>query len=79
MNRQEVKAQRTRLNMTQGDVAEEMGMNIHTYRTKESGRSPFTEDEKLDLAHVLQFTPHQMNDFLFDGKLPIGESERPDW
>lgn len=74
MNRKEIKAQRVRLGLTQGTVADAMDMNVHTYRNKEGGRSPFSEDEKLSLARVLQFTPCQTNDFLFDGKLPIGDS-----
>lgn len=71
MNRREIKAQRIRLGLTQENVAAELDMNLHTYRKKESGGSPFSEDEKLSLAQILHFTPEQLNDFLFDGKLPI--------
>ena len=71
MNRREIKAQRIRLGLTQEKVAAELGMNPHTYRKKESGSSPFSEDEKLSLAETLHLDPMQLNDFLFDGKLPI--------
>jgi DNA-binding XRE family transcriptional regulator len=71
MNRREIKAQRIRLGLTQENVATELGMNVHTYRKKENGGSTFSEDEKLSLANVLHLCPEQLNDFLFDGKLPI--------
>lgn len=79
MNRNEVKAQRIRLGYTQGNVAEKMKMNIHTYRKKEAGGSPFKETEKLALARILELTPSQMNAFLFDNKLPIGKNSEPRW
>lgn len=73
MNRLEIKAQRTRLGYTQQEVAERMGMKLRTYQSKECGYSKFREDEKLALARVLELTIYQVNDFLFDGKLPIGK------
>lgn len=69
----EIKGARTRLGFNQQYMAEVIGKSASTYQKKESGVVRFTDKEKLKIAKVLQLTPAQMNDFLFDGELPIGE------
>lgn len=71
MKPNEVKAARVRLGYTQRDVADRLGLTLCTYRVKESGKVNFKDTEKATLARVLELTPSQMNDFLFDGILPI--------
>jgi len=69
----EIKGARTRLGFNQQYMGEVIGKSASTYQKKESGLVRFTDKEKLKIAKVLQLTPAQMNDFLFDGELPIGE------
>lgn len=67
----EIKGARTRLGYTQRDVAEQLGMSLPSYRKKESGYIRFTDKEKADLAVLLMLSPEQINDYLYDGLLPI--------
>lgn len=68
----EIKGARTRLGYTQQYVADELGMTVHSYRKKESGCVKFTDKEKKNLSVVLGLTLDQINDWLYDGLLPIG-------
>ena len=70
----EIKGARTRLGYTQQFVADELGMTVHSYRKKESGCVKFTDEEKKNLSLVLGLTIEQINDWLYDGLLPIGVS-----
>lgn len=72
MMAREIKAARVRKGLTQNYMAEQLGISVHTYQKKESGKVPFTEKQKFRLANVLGFDIVQMNDFLFDRQLPIG-------
>lgn len=69
----EIKGARTRLGYKQSDVAEKLGIPTATYRKKESGESRFTDKEKIALADFLELTPIQLNNYLYDGLLPIGK------
>lgn len=68
----EIKGARTRLGYTQKYVAEQLGMSVYSYQKKESGQVKFTDEEKVALTELLELTLEQFNDYLFDGKLPIG-------
>lgn len=70
MNSNEVKAVIVRKGYSQKDVAELMGMNIHTFRKKINGVMEFKDKEKLALADILELTPQQIFDWLCDGKVP---------
>lgn len=65
----EIKGARTRLGYTQQEVADRLGMKFHSYQKKESGKIKFTEDEKIEVAKVLQLDFEQLDSFLFDGQL----------
>ena len=67
----EIKAARVRLGFTQKNVAEQMKMNVFSYQKKESGAVRFTDSQKIQLAKILQLSNSEMNDFLFNGELPI--------
>ena len=71
----EIKGARTRLGYTQQFVADELNLSLPSYRKKESGKVKFTDEEKMGLAKVLQLSPYQTNDYLYDGILPIGKLE----
>lgn len=75
MNTLEIKGARVRKNLTQASVAEKLGMKQTTYSAKENGRSKFSDKEKIALASLLELTPDQMNEFLYDGMLPLYPSE----
>ena len=55
-------------------MADNLGISVATYRKKESGVIRFTDKEKAAVTKLLELTPAQMNDFLFDGELPIGSA-----
>lgn len=68
----EIKGARARLGYKQQYMADNLGISVATYRKKESGVIRFTDKEKIQVTKILELTPAQMNDFLFDGELPIG-------
>jgi len=67
----EIGGARKRLRITQQEVANRLGIPLPTYIKKERGESPFTDTQKVELAKILDWTPLQMNRFLYDGLLPI--------
>ena len=67
----EIKGARARLGYKQQYMADNLGLSVATYRKKESGVIRFTDKEKIMVTKLLELTPDQMNDFLFDGELPI--------
>lgn len=79
----EIKGARTRLGYTQQYVADQLGISVHSYQKKESGKIKFTETEKFEVARLLELDLEQLNDYLLDGqlddffvrKLPIGIAE----
>ena len=68
----EIKGARARLGYKQRQMAEMLGIPTSSYCNKENGVVRFTEEEKVKVAELLGFSPQQMNDYLFDGILPIG-------
>lgn len=67
----EIKGARARLGYKQQYMADNLEISVATYRKKESGVIRFTDKEKIMVTKLLELTPAQMNDFLFDGELPI--------
>lgn len=72
----EIKGARARLGYKQRHMAEKLGIPVSSYCNKENGVAKFTDVEKVKVAELLGFTPEQMNDFLFDGILPIGSQRQ---
>ena len=70
----EIKGARARLGYKQQFMADNLGISVATYRKKESGVIRFTDKEKAAVTKLVGLTPAQMNDFLFDGELPIGSA-----
>lgn len=68
-----VKCQRMRLGLTQSDVAKEMGVATRSYCNMENGLTKMTDAEKVHLMNVLKMSLRQMNDWLYDGVLPIDD------
>lgn len=67
----EIKGARTRLGLKQSEVAYQLGISLSSYQKKESGRIPFTEAQKFQLAKVLKLTPMQTDVWLFDGQFGV--------
>lgn len=65
----EIKGARTRLGYTQQNLADVLGISVHSYRKKESGACKFTEKEKFEIARILGFSLSQLDEILFDGEL----------
>jgi Predicted transcriptional regulators len=68
----EIKGARTRLGYTQQYMADHLAISVHSYRKKESGVVKFADSEKVTVAKLLGLSPTQVNDFFFDGQLPVG-------
>lgn len=66
-----IKGRVRELGYTQQFMADSLGMNYNTYRAKENGKIRFSDVEKVKLAELLEWTPAQLNDYLYDGLLPI--------
>lgn len=71
----EIKGARARLGYKQQFMADSLGISLPSYRQKESGFRRFTDAEKAKVGKILQLTPYQINDFLYDGILPIEKAE----
>lgn len=70
----EIKGARTRLGYTQREVADRLDISVDTYRKKEKGVIKFTDPEKVTVTKLFGLTAQQVNDFFFDGQLPIGNA-----
>lgn len=71
----EIKGARTRLGYTQQYMADRLDISLDTYRKKEKGVIKFADTEKVTVAKLLELTAQQVNDFFFDGQLPIGNAQ----
>lgn len=69
----EIKGARTRLGISQSEVAKQLGMESQTYQKKESGKLSFTEEQKFQLAKILGLNPMQVDDWLFDGQFGVSK------
>ena len=72
MKPREIKGARTRLGYTQQFMADQLNMTKDSYAKRETGVVRFTDKQKVQVARLLELTPWQMNDYLYDGELPIG-------
>ena len=66
----EIKGARTRLGLSQKDMAKQLNIAEPSYSKKECGRTRFTDSEKVIVAQVLGLTAAQVNDYFFDGMMP---------
>ena len=59
MMAREIKAARVRKGLTQNYMAEQLGISVHTYQKKESGKVPFTEKQKTNFHSAPPLNSHQ--------------------
>ena len=70
MNTLELEIARRRKGKTRRDMAGAIGKCLNAYAKKETGKTPFTDEEKLALAVELDLTMEQFSVIFFDDKLP---------
>lgn len=79
MEPREIKGARTRLGLTQQEMAAIIGCETDSYSKKERGAIKFSDREKVLVARTLGLSYQQMNDYLFDGVLPTVSEENVVW
>ena len=79
MKPNEIKGARTRLGLTQEHMATELEISVSSYQKKEGGIVKFSDEEKVKVAKILELSPKQMNDYLYNGMLPIGNVSVGNW
>lgn len=67
---------RKMLGLTQQNVADHLGLKLPTYVTKEKGQTSFTDEQKVALAKLFNWSPSEMNVYLYNGQLPIGSDAK---
>ena len=66
-----IKGARTRLGLSQKYMAQQLNITEASYGKKERGLVRFTDPEKVTVARLLSLTAAQVNDYFFDGMMPI--------
>lgn len=67
----EIKGARTRLGLSQKYMAQQLNITEASYGKKERCLVRFTDPEKVTVARLLSLTAAQVNDYFFDGMMPI--------
>ena len=67
----EIKGARTRLGLSQKYMAQQLNITEASYGKKERGLVRFTDPEQVTVARLLSLTAAQVNDYFFDGMMPI--------
>ena len=67
----EIKGARTRLGLSQKYMAQQLNITEASYGKKERGLVRFTDPEKVTVDRLLSQTAAQVNDYFFDGMMPI--------
>lgn len=67
----EIKGARTRLGLSQKYMADKLNIAQDSYGKKERGIVRFTDPEKVIVAQVLGLTASQVNEYFFDGMMPM--------
>lgn len=69
MTNLELKAERTRLGLTQNDMASLLSISVPSYCQKENGNRPFTQKEISIIAEKLSLSPERLVLIFFTPKL----------
>ena len=64
-----LKSKRILLNLTQEEIAKEVGINIKSYNLKENGKREFTLDEAKKISNLLELNLNEVNDIFFDSSI----------
>ena len=63
------KSKRILFNLTQEEIAKEVGINIKSYNLKENGKREFTLDEAKKISNLLELNLNEVNDIFFDSSI----------
>ena len=69
MGRRILKSKRILFNLTQEEIAKEVGINIKSYNLKENGKREFTLDEAKKISNLLKLNLNEVNDIFFDSSI----------
>ena len=64
-----LKSKRILFNLTQEEIAKEVGINIESYNLKENGKREFTLDEAKKISNLLKLNLNEVNDIFFDSSI----------
>lgn len=64
-----LKSKRILFDLTQEEIAKEVGINIKSYNLKENGKREFTLDEAKKISNLLELNLNEVNDIFFDSSI----------
>ena len=64
-----LKSKRILFDLTQEEIAKEVGINIKSYNLKENGKREFTLDEAKKISNLLKINLNEVNDIFFDSSI----------
>ena len=64
-----LKSKRILFDLTQEEIAKEVGNNIKSYNLKENGKREFTLDEAKKISNLLKLNLNEVNDIFFDSSI----------
>jgi len=64
-----LKSKRILFNLTQEEIAKEVGINLKSYNLKENGKREFTLDEAKKISNLLELSLNEVNDIFFNSSI----------
>lgn len=64
-----LKSKRILFNLTQEEIAREVGINLKSYNLKENGKREFTLDEAKKISSLLKLNLNELNDIFFNSTI----------
>ena len=64
-----LKSKRVLFDLTQEEIAKELGITIKSYNAKENGKREFTLDEAKKISNLLELNLNEVNDLFFDSSI----------
>ena len=64
-----LKSKRILFDLTQEEIAKEVGINIKSYNLKENGKRECTLDEAKKISNLLKLNLNEVNDIFFDSSI----------
>ena len=64
-----LKSKRILFDLTQEEIAKEVGINIKSYNLKENGKREFTLDEAKKISNLLKLNLNEVNDIFFNSAI----------
>ena len=64
-----LKSKRVLFDLTQEEIAKELGITIKSYNAKENGKREFTLDEAKKISSLLKLNLNEVNDIFFNSAI----------